>query len=99
MKKKKKDKSEYMPSADIILDLINEEQSAEDKIIEFYGAYIRTASTIQMTSPVVGDLGYKFDEDLAQEIRKEIVGCLPALKRIIKNKISEEQKVILIVNL
>ncbi len=99
MRDKKKDNGNNLPSADIILDLINDEEEIENKILDFYGSYICIAATIHMTSPIIGDLGYRFDEDLAQEIRKEIVGCLPALKKLIKKEIKSEQPILVIVSL
>lgn len=69
------------------------------KILKIYGEYINKSTTIHMTSPILGDLGYKFDQDLAQEIRKEIISCIPTLRSLIKKEINAEQHVIVIVAL
>ncbi len=70
--------SNHLPSIDLILDMLNEEDGALEEILSFYNVYIKNASKIS-------DIGA--DDDLIQEIRIHIAKAVDLLReKLIKQK-------------
>lgn len=84
-----------VPPADIILGLLNNKKEKEDELLIFYDSYIKAASFICLTSVQQNISDY--DEDLAQEMRLNLIKSVPVLrKRIIRLKSSDHSLIVLV---
>lgn len=84
-----------VPPADIILGLLNNKKEKEDELLNFYDSYIKAASFICLTSLQQNISDY--DEDLAQEMRLNLIKSVPVLrKRIIRLKSSDHSLIVLV---
>lgn len=81
-----KNKSKYAcPPADIILDIINDENDAPEKVLGFYNEYAEKSAK----EPVYNGNGKIvttiINDDLLQNIREDIIKAIPILRRSILN--------------
>lgn len=88
--KKKKASKKRIPSADIILSLLNDESDSPDKILKHYDQYIKTASKEFAYGEGDQIVSFFINEDLAQEIRLAVLHCLPTLRRAVYKKFFEK---------
>lgn len=70
---------------DLILDLLNNNEMREPELLMFYDGYIRASSVI-ITYNISGEAIIAFEEDLAQEMRINLINCLPALRKMLFEK-------------
>lgn len=90
-------KNRYIPPADIILDLLNEEEDVTEAILDFYGGYIASASSIsQHNTDGIYEGNFK-DEDLMQDIRVAVIKALPPLRRKLKQFIEEPGALVIVI--
>jgi hypothetical protein len=75
-----------LPSANVILDVINEEANAEEKVLNFYENYIVSASKEIHYNAESYCNGAYINEDLAQDIRLAVFNCLPYLRKAFQKK-------------
>ncbi|WP_077534321.1 helix-turn-helix domain-containing protein [Massiliimalia massiliensis] len=81
MKKYDSQKQIPLPSANLILDFINNQSDTDLQLLNFYSKYIRSASMRPVYSPDGIIVGKVFDEDLEQEIKIALIKGLPALRK------------------
>lgn len=74
------------PPTDIIVDVLNEESYAEEKILRFYENYIISACKEMRYNSEGYCKGVYINEDLAQDIRLAVFNCLPYLRRAFQKK-------------
>lgn len=94
---KKKTKVKILPSPEIILGVLNNEEKAIEELILFYDKYILSTSIQPAYSANGSKVGYYIDEDLAQNIRTSIIESLPNLRKTIIEAINKDKESIFIV--
>ena len=92
MKKKK-----IIPPADIILDVINGDTYAEEKILKFYDNYIISVAKETLYDAEGNYKGVCINEDLAQEIRIAVLNSLPSLRKAFQKKFLRKTPVIILI--
>ena len=80
---KAKNKKNILPSAKLILKVLNREDDAKDEVVDFYECYIKAMATEPVYSKDGSRKGYFYNEDLAQELRMALSECLPALRKVL----------------
>lgn len=98
MKNKDSRKNIPVPPADVILDLLNQKGGAIEELYDFYGGYIRSASSIPVLGPNGMRESYCFCEDLMQEIHIKLFNSLPALRRNIYARRQPPHSIIIVVS-
>lgn len=81
MKSKDEQEKILIPSADIILALLNNELRNDLEFLEFYDGYIHAAATEAVFAVDGNKAGYFVNEDMVQEIRIEFLKSLPLLRK------------------
>lgn len=85
MKNKKKTEKCMSPPADIILDIINDEKGATEKMLNFYDEYITAGAKEHIYSEDGRRLTTIINDDLLQDIREDIIKAIPTLRKSILN--------------
>ena len=80
----------------IILNILNQIDDAEDDVLDYYEGYIREVATEPVYSKDGNRTGYYYDEDLAQELRLALSKALPALREILIKNHLEKRPVIVV---
>lgn len=80
-------------TAELILDLLNNEDRITSEIMNFYSGYIKTAATLNVCNGEI--YGNAFSEDLAQEMRIGLVKSIPIFRRKLLKKHSEPVVIII----
>lgn len=91
--KNTKKKNKKIPPADIILNVLNENDTAQDEILEFYENYIIAVANENINST----FSYEDAKDLAQEIRIAVAKCLPALRKVLLRSCTESKSMIVVI--
>lgn len=78
---KTKSKKNILPSAKLILKILNQDKDAKEEVVDFYERYIKEMATEPVYSKDGARKGYFYNEDLAQELRIALAECLPALRK------------------
>lgn len=86
MKKHDSDQQIPLPSANLILDFINNQSGADLQLLNFYCKYIRSASMRPVYSQDGTIAGKIFDEDLEQEIKIAFLKGLPVLRKTLLHR-------------
>lgn len=74
------------PPTDVIVDVLNEESYAEEKVLRFYENYIISACKELQYNTEGYCKGVHINEDIAQDIRLAVFNCLPYLRRAFQKK-------------
>ena len=81
----------------IILNILNQTDDAEDDVLDYYEGYIREVATEPVYSKEGNRTGYYYDEDLAQELRLALSKALPALREtLIKNHLEKRPVIVVL---
>ena len=81
----------------IILNILNQTDDAEDDVLDYYEGYIREVATEPVYSKEGNRTGYYYDEDLAQELRIALSKALPALREtLIKNHLEKRPVIVVL---
>lgn len=81
----------------IILNILNQTDNAEDDVLDYYEGYIREVATEPVYSKEGNRTGYYYDEDLAQELRIALSKALPALREtLIKNHLEKRPVIVVL---
>ena len=81
----------------IILNILNQTDNAEDDVLDYYEGYIREVATEPVYSKEGNRTGYYYDEDLAQELRLALSKALPALREtLIKNHLEKRPVIVVL---
>lgn len=76
----------FIPPADIILELLNDDPQKDIDFLNFYDGYIHKIAEEPIYTADGGITGYFINEDLVQEIRIEFIKSLKTLrKKLIRN--------------
>ena len=79
-------KNIFIPPADIILELLNDNPQKDINFLDFYDGYIHKTAEELIYTTDGSKTGYFINEDLVQEIRIEFVKSLKTLrKKLIRN--------------
>lgn len=96
MRNKRKNKNKTIPDK-LILDVLNQADTAEEDILEHYAGYIHEIATEPVYSKKGIRTGYYYDEDLAQELRMVLAKSLPALREtLIKNHLDKRPVIVVL---
>lgn len=78
-----------LPTAEILLSVLNEEPEAANKILQFYTPYIYGAAKRSVEETEI--------EDLVQEIQLSVARCLPLLRtELIRSHLNDKPLVVVI---
>ena len=80
----------------VILNILNQAESAEDEVLEHYEDYIKKVATEPVYSKDGSRTGYYYDEDLAQELRIALAQAIPALREALIRNHLEKRPVIVV---
>ena len=80
---KRKGKKHILPSAKLVMNILNKEKGTEDAVVGFYEQYIREMATDPVYDSEGSRTGYFYDEDLAQELRIALAESLPAVREVL----------------
>lgn len=89
-----KNNKQYIPSEQMVLDILNGEPEAGEDIVRFYEQYIRKMAMETVFSPEGEIVGTHYDEDLAQEMRIGLVNSLPALRKALIRQMKDNKKTV-----
>lgn len=95
MKQSDKEKKR-LPTAEMILGIINDEPEITEDIIHFYDGYIISLAVRNAYSAEGRQVGYYIDEDLAQDIRLALVESLPKLRQILKKLFKKKKEAVIV---
>ncbi len=77
--------AKILPPKDLVVDVLNDSPGCEQRLLDFYGAYIR-ATTFTIID--CGDNCYEnYVEDLESEIKYRIIAKLPVLRKAVREKL------------
>ena len=93
----KNDKKKVIPSADIILDVINDEPYAGEVVLKFYDDYILAAAKEPGYGANGEYKGHTVNHDLAQEICLAVFNCLPSLRKAFHKKYLKRNPVVVVI--
>ena len=89
-------KNHIVPPADIILDVLNEEPEAEEKVLKHYEKYILKIAT-ERGKNRCGKTAYIINEDLQQEIRMAVIKAMPTMRRAFRKKYMKNISVVFVI--
>ncbi len=92
-----KTKRKYLPSKEMVLDIIRKDPGASEAVLSFYEGYIQKMATDPVFAADGSRTGYFYDEDLAQELRIALTRSLPVLREVLLNVYYEKRPTIVIV--
>ncbi len=87
-------KKRTLPTADMVCRVINNEEHSAEELIDFYDDYINSAARNKSNAYHTNN---GLDEDLAQEIKLEVIKCLPTLRKTFKRKFLKNTPIILVI--
>ena len=76
---------------EIVLNVLNNEQNADVKLLDFYAPYIGSIGTVEED-----DITY-VDEDLIQEIKIAVIKAIPKLRKALLNKHFKDDPIVMVV--
>lgn len=85
-----------VPPADIILNLINDTKEADEMLLDYYEGYIITAATLPIYDVNGVCIGYNADHDLMQDMRLNVLKCIPLLRKKLSDHLSDSEAFIII---
>lgn len=90
------DNDKYLPTAELVLGIINNEPNVADEIIHFYDGYIISLAVRNAYSAEGRQVGLYIDEDLAQEVRLALVESLPRLRQTLKKLLKKKKEAVIV---
>ena len=78
-----------LPSKELIYDILNDMDGCEQRVLEFYAAYIKAVS-LTMIYQDIGDYKEYYIEELENEIKQRIVTKLPVLRNTVREKLDND---------
>lgn len=72
---------------EILIDILNKVDGTDLKIIEYYTPYMKKIATKQIYSSDGRCIGRILDEDLLQDLKVEIIKSMPAIRRMLLQKL------------
>ena len=91
--KKENKKFKCVLPPEIMLDILNQVEGTDLKIIEYYTPYMKKVATKDIYSKDGRFIGRILDEDLLQDMKVEIIKSLPTIRKMLLQKIKEEKKI------
>jgi len=71
---------------EIMIDILNQVEGTDLKIIEYYTPYMKKLATKNIYSKDGRCIGRILDEDLLQEMKVNIIKSMPAIRRMLLQK-------------
>lgn len=97
---KRRGKKHTLPSARLVMNILNREKGAEEEVVDFYERYIKEMATDPVYAADGSRTGYFYDEDLAQELRLALSQSLPAVREVlIKRHFTKRPVVVVLTDL
>ncbi len=87
----KEEKTNTKIPIEIVLSVLNNEQNADVKLLDFYTPYISSIGAIEENDVV------HVDEDLIQEIKIAVIKAIPKLREALVNKHFKDDSIVVIV--
>lgn len=78
-----------LPPKDLVIDILNDNLGCEQRLLDFYGAYIKAAACTIIDSGT-DDCYENYVEDLESEIKYRIISKLPVLRKAVRDKLDAE---------
>lgn len=78
-----------LPPKDLVIDILNDNTGCEQRLLDFYGAYIKAAACAIIDSDT-DDCYENYVEDLESEIKYRIIAKLPVLRKAVRDKLDAE---------
>lgn len=75
-----------LPPKELIYDVLNDNSDCEQRLLEFYAAYIKAVSLIMIYQDI-GDYKEYYIEELENEIKRRIITKLPVLRNAVREKL------------
>ena len=79
---------------EIMLDILNQVEGTDLKIIEYYTPYMKRIATKEIRSKDGRCIRRILDEDLLQEMKIEIIKSMPAIRRMLLQKVKKTKKIL-----
>lgn len=76
-----------LPPKDLVFNALNGNSGCEQRLLDFYGAYIKTVAR-SITDFDLDGFYENYVEDLESEIKYKIIEKLPVLRKAVRNKLN-----------
>lgn len=76
-----------LPPENLIYDVLNDNYGCEQRLLDFYGAYIKAVSYVMIYTDI-GNYKERYIAELEDEIRNRIVIKLPVLSEAVRDKLN-----------
>ena len=78
-----------LPSKELVYDVLNNKSGCEQRLLDFYSAYIKAVSLVMIYQDI-GDYKEYYIEELENEIKRRIVTKLPVLRDAVREKLDSD---------
>lgn len=75
-----------LPSKELIYEILNDVSGCEQRVLEFYTAYIKAVSLVMIYQDI-GDYKEYYIEELENEIKRRLITKLPVLRNAVREKL------------